>query len=100
MDNAAAESFNSTVEFELLRSNHFATREQARRAVAGWIDEYNTVRRHATDQMLRLSHLGLRTPPSADRAGRGMSGQAGDAPRRLRVRPSGVQGRCAMAGRP
>ena len=39
LDNAAAESFNSTVEFELLRGNHFATREQARRAVAGWIDE-------------------------------------------------------------
>jgi len=52
LDNAAAESFNSTVEFELLRGNHFATREQARRAVAGWIDEYNTVRRHSTDQML------------------------------------------------
>ena len=52
MDNAAAESFNSTVEFELLRSNHFATREQARRAVAGWIDKYNTVRWHATDQVL------------------------------------------------
>ena len=52
LDNAAAESFNSTVEFELLRGNHFATREQARRAVAGWIDEYNTVRRHSTNQML------------------------------------------------
>jgi len=52
LDNAAAESFNSTVEFELLRGNHFATREQARRAVAGGIDEYNTVRRHSTDQML------------------------------------------------
>jgi putative transposase len=52
LDNAAAESFNSTVEFELLRGNHFDTREQARRAVAGWIDEYNTVRRHSTDQML------------------------------------------------
>jgi len=52
LDNAAAESFNSTVEFELLRSNHFATREQARPAVAGWIDKYNTVRWHATDQVL------------------------------------------------
>ena len=52
LDNAAAESFNSTVEFELLRSNHFTTREQARRAVAGWIDEYNTVRRHSTNLML------------------------------------------------
>ena len=52
MDNAAAESFNSTVEFELSRSNHFGSREQARRAVAAWLDEYNTVRRHSTDQML------------------------------------------------
>jgi len=52
LDNAAAESFNSTVEFELLRGNVFATREQARRAVAGWIDEYNMVRRHSTDRLL------------------------------------------------
>jgi transposase InsO family protein len=52
LDNAVAESFNSTLEFELLRGAHFATREQARRAVAAWIDEYNTVRRHSTDQML------------------------------------------------
>jgi putative transposase len=52
LDNAVAEAFNSTLEFELLREEHFATREQARRAVAGWIDEYNTVRRHSTDGML------------------------------------------------
>jgi putative transposase len=52
LDNAAAESFNSTLEFELLRDHRFATREQARRAVAGWIDEYNTVRRHSTNNML------------------------------------------------
>jgi transposase InsO family protein len=52
LDNAVAESFNSTCEFELLRGRRFATRTQARRAVAGWIDEYNTVRRHSTDQML------------------------------------------------
>lgn len=52
LDNAASESFNSTVEFELLRSTNFTTKQQARRAVAGWIDEYNTVRRHSTDQML------------------------------------------------
>lgn len=52
LDNAVAESFNSTLEFELLRERHFTTREQARRAVAGWIDEYNTVRRHSTDRML------------------------------------------------
>jgi putative transposase len=52
LDNAVAESFNSTLEFELLRQQHFSTREQARRAVAGWIDEYNTERRHSTDGML------------------------------------------------
>ena len=52
LDNAVAESFNSTLEFELLSRQHFSTREQARRAVAGWIDEYNTVRRHSTDDML------------------------------------------------
>ena len=35
-----------------MRSAIFTTKQYARRAVAGWIDEYNTVRRHSTDQML------------------------------------------------
>jgi putative transposase len=52
LDNAVAEAFNSTLEFELLRRRHFATREQARPAVAEWIDEYNTERRHSTIGML------------------------------------------------
>lgn len=52
LDNAVAESFNATCEFELLRQRRFTTREQARRAVAAWIDEYNTVRRHSTNGML------------------------------------------------
>lgn len=52
LDNAVAESFNSTLEFELLRGRRFATRAQARAAVAAWIDEYNTVRRHSTNGML------------------------------------------------
>jgi putative transposase len=52
LDNAVAESFNSTVEFELLRDQQFASREQARRAVAAWIDEYNTIRRHSTNGLL------------------------------------------------
>jgi transposase InsO family protein len=52
LDNAVAESFNSTIEFELLGGHRFATREQARRAVAAWIEEYNTVRRHSTNGML------------------------------------------------
>jgi putative transposase len=52
LDNAVAESFNSTLEFELLRHRHFSTREQARPAVATFIDEYNTERRHSTNGML------------------------------------------------
>ncbi len=52
LDNAAAESFNSTLEFELLSVNHFTTRTQARQAVADWIDEYNRIRRHSTNRML------------------------------------------------
>ncbi|MGB8389955.1 integrase core domain-containing protein [Mycobacterium sp.] len=45
LDNTVSESFNSTLEFELLSRRHFLTREQARRAVAAFIDEYNTARR-------------------------------------------------------
>ena len=52
LDNAVSESFNSTLEFELLRRHRFVTREQARRAVAAFIDEYNTDRRHSTNGML------------------------------------------------
>jgi putative transposase len=52
LDNAVSEALHSTLEFELLRVSHFATREEARRAVAAWIDEYNTVRRHSTADML------------------------------------------------
>jgi putative transposase len=36
----------------LLRNNHFQTREQARHAVAAWIDDYNSQRRHSTNGML------------------------------------------------
>jgi putative transposase len=52
LDNAVSEAFNSTLEWELLRRHHFATREQARHAVATWIDEYNNDRRHSTNGML------------------------------------------------
>ena len=50
-DNAASESFHSTLEFELLRKHHFATRAQARAAVAGYIDRYNRTRRHSSCEM-------------------------------------------------
>lgn len=52
LDNAVAESFNSTLEWELLRNNHFHTRGEARHAVAAWIDDYNSQRRHSTNGML------------------------------------------------
>ena len=53
LDNAAAESFFSTLEHELLSRNTFATKEEARRRVANWIDSsYNRTRRHSTCQML------------------------------------------------
>lgn len=52
LDNAAAESFFSTLEHELLSRHQFATRDEARAAVAGWIDGfYNRIRRHSTTGM-------------------------------------------------
>ena len=52
LDNAAAESFNSTLEHELLSRRHFATKAQARREVARFIDAYNHRRRHSSCEML------------------------------------------------
>ncbi len=52
LDNAAAESFNSTLEWELLSRRHFATKGQARQEVAGYIDRYNHRRRHSSAEML------------------------------------------------
>jgi len=52
LDNAAAESFNSTLEWELLSRRHFATKDQARQEVAGYIDRYNHRRRHSSAEML------------------------------------------------
>lgn len=54
LDNAVIESWHSTVEFELRQLEHFATKAQARRRVAIWIEEYNQDRRH--------SALGMSSP--------------------------------------
>jgi putative transposase len=51
LDNAAIESWHSTLEFELRSVEHFATKAEARRRVAVWIDEYNQTRRHSALQM-------------------------------------------------
>jgi putative transposase len=52
LDNAAAESFNSTLEHELLSRRRFETKDQARREVARFVDAYNHQRRHSSCQML------------------------------------------------
>lgn len=52
LDNAAAESFFSTLEHELLSRRRSATKAEARRAVATWIDQfYNQRRRHSSNGM-------------------------------------------------
>jgi putative transposase len=50
-DNAASESWNSTLEFELLSRQRFATKCEARIAVARFIDRYNRIRRHSSCEM-------------------------------------------------
>jgi transposase InsO family protein len=51
LDNAAHESWHSTLEFELLAERTFATREQARAEVMTYLDYYNRTRRHTTNGM-------------------------------------------------
>jgi len=50
--NAAAESWNSTLEHELLSRRPFAIKDQARREVAAFIDAYNHRRRHSSCEMI------------------------------------------------
>lgn len=53
LDNACAESFFSTLKTEFTSRHTFPTREEARRRIAGWIDDwYNTKRRHSTIGMI------------------------------------------------
>ena len=52
LDNAAAESFFSTLTHELIARRRWATRTQARRDIATWIsDWYNPLRLHSTNNM-------------------------------------------------
>ncbi len=52
-DNAAAESFFSTLEHEVLSRHHFATKDQARQVVGPWCREfYNVTRRHSSAALL------------------------------------------------
>jgi putative transposase len=52
LDNAVIESWHSTLEFELRSLEDFATRARARRRVAAWVDDYNTIRRHSAIGMM------------------------------------------------
>lgn len=48
-DNAAAESFFSTLEHEVLSRHHFTTRDEAQQVVVNWVvDFYNRTRRHSS----------------------------------------------------
>ena len=60
LDNAVIESWHSTLEFELRRREHFATKAAARARVATWIDEYNRDRKH--------SACGMRSPITYEQA--------------------------------
>ena len=70
LDNAAAESFNSTLEHELLSRRRFATRDHARRDVARFIDTYNHRRRHSSCEMLPpVAYEQILAQRAADTAG-------------------------------
>ena len=60
LDNAVIESWHSTLEFELRRMEHIATKAAARAKVAAWIEDYNTRRRH--------SALGMMSPVDYEHA--------------------------------
>lgn len=48
-DNAAAESFFSTLEWEVLSRHHFSTRDEAREFITRWVcDFYNKARLHSS----------------------------------------------------
>lgn len=53
LDNAPAESFNSTLKVEFVYRHHFRTRAEARLRIATWIaDFYNVRRRHSANDGL------------------------------------------------
>jgi transposase InsO family protein len=57
---AGSGSWHSTLEWELRSRETFATRSEARAAVAAWIEDYSTVRRH--------SALGMKSPVAWEQA--------------------------------
>jgi putative transposase len=53
-DNVVIEAWHPSLEFELLRLEHFTTKAAARGKVAAWIEDYDPTRRHLA--------LGMRSP--------------------------------------
>jgi putative transposase len=66
LDNAAIESWHSTLEFELRSVERFATKAHARAQVAAWIDDYNRERRHSACQMMSPINYELATTGQED----------------------------------
>jgi transposase InsO family protein len=60
LDNAVIEAWHSTLEFELRRAEHFATKAAAQARVRAWIEDYNRHRRH--------SALGMMSPVDYEQA--------------------------------
>ena len=95
LDNAASESWNSTLEHELLSRNVFETKDQARRAVAQFIDAYNT---RAVTAAARCSHpsptkrSSPNAPPTPPRSRRRHEDHALRSPQRHEPDPGWHQG--------
>jgi transposase InsO family protein len=68
-DNAAAESFWSTLKTEFYNRRHWPTKTQAKQAVGAWIeDRYNRRRRHSSIGMIspvRFEELHTQTAQAA-----------------------------------
>ena len=86
LDNAVIESWHSTVEFELRRLEHFATKTQARAKVAAWIEDYNHDRRHSALGMLSpIAYERSHTMPGPRAGGELLRHRAGLRVRRIRT---------------
>ncbi|MFF5113634.1 IS3 family transposase [Streptosporangium sp. NPDC000509] len=99
LDDDAAESLFSSLEFELFRIlGPFATREQARRAVAVWVDDFDTMRLHSANGMccpVEYEHQRAATRSKRGRAAtifQRVPHLAGGAPRSVRGRLLRSQG--------
>jgi len=99
-DNAAAESFFSTLEWEVLSRHTFATREQARQVISAWVEEfYNPRRRHSTLAMRSPIAHELELAGEARRATEAQNGDARGCSRRRTARRTHGRRRCNRTGR-